>query len=98
MTAAVVRDLSWQDRAACQGQDTRLWIPDNGVTFTAAQKICAGCPVRVECLEYALAVEAKRRCDRHGIWGGLTPDERRQLWLCRNGQCRHRDCPERADG
>lgn len=33
--------------------------------------MCAACPVRAECLAYALG-----RPDKHGIWGGMTEDER----------------------
>ena len=39
-----------------------------------AKAVCASCPVRVECLEHAIAVD-----ERYGIWGGLTQDERRLL-------------------
>lgn len=36
-----------------------------------AKAVCRGCPVRSECLAYALAAR-----ERAGVWGGLTPDER----------------------
>ena len=36
-----------------------------------AVAICASCPVRTQCLEYAL-----RNSIKHGIWGGLNPEER----------------------
>ena len=39
-----------------------------------AKSICAACPVRQRCLEYAIAAD-----ERYGIWGGLTKDERRML-------------------
>ena len=39
-----------------------------------AKLVCAGCPVRMECLDHAVAVD-----ERYGVWGGLTQDERRQL-------------------
>lgn len=35
-----------------------------------AKAVCARCPLRAECLEYALSHPA-----RHGIWGGLSPEE-----------------------
>ena len=38
-----------------------------------AKSICAVCPVRVQCLQHAIDTD-----ERHGIWGGMTPDERRQ--------------------
>jgi WhiB family redox-sensing transcriptional regulator len=39
-----------------------------------AKRICSGCEVRAECLEYALAHD-----ERFGIWGGLSERERRRL-------------------
>ena len=39
-----------------------------------AKKICAGCDVKAQCLEYALAND-----ERFGIWGGLSERERRKL-------------------
>jgi WhiB family redox-sensing transcriptional regulator len=36
-----------------------------------AKAVCAGCPVRRQCLQYALATR-----QMHGVWGGLTEDER----------------------
>ena len=39
-----------------------------------AKSICAACPVRQRCLEYAIAAD-----ERYGIWGGLTKDERRTV-------------------
>jgi WhiB family redox-sensing transcriptional regulator len=35
-----------------------------------AKAVCARCPLRAECLEYAL-----RHPARYGIWGGLSPEE-----------------------
>ena len=39
-----------------------------------AKSFCARCPVRVECLEYALSTR-----EAHGIWGGLNEMERRRM-------------------
>ncbi len=44
------------------------------VTSSEAKKVCIGCEVRSECLEYALAND-----ERFGIWGGLSERERRKL-------------------
>ena len=61
-------------KAACQGKDPDLWFPEKGESSTEAIAICEGCPVRSECLEYA--IEAG---EAFGIWGGTTPAERRRM-------------------
>lgn len=40
----------------------------------AAKRVCAGCPVREKCLDFAL----KDRTERFGVWGGMTYDERKR--------------------
>jgi WhiB family redox-sensing transcriptional regulator len=67
--------LSWEQRANCRGKGTNLFYPETGgSTVQKAKRICRDCPVREPCLEYALQQE-----DLHGIWGGLSPDEREEL-------------------
>jgi WhiB family redox-sensing transcriptional regulator len=65
----------WRTRAACLGMDTELWFPE-GIEALAqqAKAVCARCPVRDDCLEFALAAG-----EVDGIWGGLDEDERRAL-------------------
>ncbi|NKS56215.1 WhiB family transcriptional regulator [Rhodococcus hoagii] len=58
----------------CSQTDPDAFYPDKGESSTPAQKICTGCPVRTECLEYAL-----ERDERYGVWGGLTPRGRKSL-------------------
>jgi WhiB family redox-sensing transcriptional regulator len=72
-------DEPWRAFAACIDADDRLFFAPGesgeAVETTApARRICAGCPVKSDCLEYALETN-----QRFGIWGGLTPDERRPL-------------------
>ncbi|MDQ0785349.1 WhiB family transcriptional regulator [Streptomyces sp. B3I8] len=70
---------NWRDRAACRTEDPDLFFPV-GTTGPAllqieeAKSVCHGCPVRDECLEWAL--EAGQDI---GVWGGLTELERRAL-------------------
>ncbi len=65
--------MRWVDRAACQGQEALFFGAENEPrpkrdTRTAkAKAICMLCPVREQCLDYAL-----RNTIRHGIWGGLS--------------------------
>lgn len=62
----------WMRAAACAYVDPELWYPhDKGDPGVAAKRICRGCPVRIECLEYALDNN-----EDHGIWGGLSRQER----------------------
>jgi WhiB family redox-sensing transcriptional regulator len=66
---------SWLDQAACAKTNPDLFFPPRGVGrrskhAQAAKEICAGCPVRRDCLQWALDN------DEVGIWGGLTQRER----------------------
>lgn len=66
----------WIERAACRGLDPDLWFPGQGdnTSYRKATKVCADCPVRVECLDYAVTNRI-----RGGIWGGLGERTRRPL-------------------
>ena len=67
-------ELSWQERSLCAQTDPEAFFPEKGGSTREAKKVCVGCEVRAECLEYALA-----RDERFGIWGGLSERERRKL-------------------
>jgi WhiB family redox-sensing transcriptional regulator len=75
-------DTTWRGAAACRGdQGVAFYPPVRGerkherlAREHLAKSICATCPVRVRCLEHAIASD-----ERYGIWGGLTFDERREL-------------------
>jgi WhiB family redox-sensing transcriptional regulator len=76
---AVVHDqvsssVTWRDLARCRGVDPEIFYPSADSDGREAKAICALCPVREPCLEYALAAREK-----DGIWGGLTARERRRL-------------------
>ena len=73
----------WQERALCAQTDPEAFFPEKGGSTREAKRICSGCDVRAECLEYALAHD-----ERFGIWGGLSERERRRL---RRGELAHRD-------
>ncbi|HET9772369.1 MAG TPA: WhiB family transcriptional regulator [Acidimicrobiia bacterium] len=64
----------WQERANCLGVDPELFFPERGASTREAKSVCAGCAVRLDCLEYAL-----RNHEKFGIWGGLSERERRRL-------------------
>src|SRR5699024_11264322 len=46
---------SWQERALCAQTDPEAFFPEKGGSTREAKKICTGCEVKAECLEYALA-------------------------------------------
>jgi WhiB family redox-sensing transcriptional regulator len=64
----------WRERAACRGADLNLFFPELGESAGPARQVCATCPVRQPCLDYALSNGIA-----HGIWAGLTERERRAL-------------------
>jgi WhiB family redox-sensing transcriptional regulator len=66
--------LSWQADALCAQTDPEAFFPEKGGSTRDAKRICAGCDVKAQCLEYALAND-----ERFGIWGGLSERERRKL-------------------
>ena len=66
--------LAWQDQALCAQTDPEAFFPEKGGSTREAKRICVGCEVKQECLEYALMQD-----ERFGIWGGLSERERRRL-------------------
>ena len=74
----------WRGLASCARHTPDLFFPVGetglgGTQIAMAKRICIGCPVRQECLDYALVSN-----QRFGIWGGLTEEERRPVrrrWL-----------------
>lgn len=58
----------------CAHQSPSLFFPSDGVGVEVARRVCADCPVKEPCLEYALA----HRID-HGVWGGCSERERRRI-------------------
>ncbi|MPY84203.1 MAG: WhiB family transcriptional regulator [Actinophytocola sp.] len=70
----ITEEQDWQERALCAQTDPEAFFPEKGGSTREAKRICQGCEVRSECLEYALAHD-----ERFGIWGGLSERERRKL-------------------
>lgn len=68
---------SWVADALCAQTDPDAFVAvDRGrLEYREARKVCAVCPVRVECLRFA--VETR---EPDGMYGGLSPAERRKLW------------------
>jgi len=66
-------DKTWQAQAACRGMSPDLFFPGRGNNSFAVKAICAGCPVRTECLAWGTANE------RDGIWGGFAERSRQRF-------------------
>ncbi len=64
----------WRLDAACRDLDTAVFFPETEEAVAVAKAICASCPVRAACLEFALVT---RQDD--GVWGGLDETERRRV-------------------
>jgi WhiB family redox-sensing transcriptional regulator len=71
--------MTWRERAACLREDPELFFP---IGFSGpalrqlerAKQVCAGCVVRDNCLVWAIETGVD-----HGVWGGLSEEERRSM-------------------
>lgn len=88
----VIDQTDWRWLGACVPKDDEpmevsqerreLFFPqrgDQGHSAKRAKAICAECPVKLECLEYAVAQSIP-----HGVWGGMTDRERREYRRTQN--------------
>jgi WhiB family transcriptional regulator, redox-sensing transcriptional regulator len=81
--------MNWRQRAACLDTDPELFFPVGTIghaldQIAQAKTVCRDCPVRAQCLEWAL-----NTTQAAGVWGGMDEDERRQLR--RHRRARRRD-------
>jgi len=66
--------------ALCKGEDPSVWFPFPGTvgrpsaSVRRAKAVCAACPARARCLEWALKAN-----EIEGVWGGMTPAERARI-------------------
>lgn len=68
-------DRSWRDEARCAGTASDAFFsPLKGDVELVKAMYCSDCPVRQQCLEWA--IEAR---EAFGVWGGLTPEERSKV-------------------
>ena len=67
---------AWRLDALCAETDPEAFFPEKGGSTREAKRVCLGCSVRTECLEFALDND-----ERFGIWGGLSERERRRVRL-----------------
>lgn len=78
---AVSDPASWRPWAACADEDADLFFPAGRQAAQVARRVCAACPVREQCLQYALEADV-----RYGIWGGTTAGERKRIRSTRRGE------------
>ena len=71
-------ESNWMADGSCNEHPPSLFFPSDGVGVEVAKKICAACPSKEPCLEYALA----NRID-HGVWGGTSERQRRRILKAR---------------
>ena len=72
----------WQRQAACRGPQSDVFFPpsqterkhDRLDRERRAKAICGICPVRTQCLDYAVEIR-----ESHGVWGGLSESERKSM-------------------
>lgn len=78
----MTRSQTWMDNAACRTADPKLFFPEgDNPRYRQAREICATCPVRARCADFAESFEQGSCADegrRTGMWGGLTPKGRVQ--------------------
>jgi WhiB family redox-sensing transcriptional regulator len=74
----VTRDRfgDWRDRSRCQDQDPEVFFAARGRQSPEALAPCHGCPVRQECLTFAV----ESPWQPYGVWGGLPTKQVRALW------------------
>ena len=74
----------WQHQALCRASDSDVFFapahfehkPEREAREAKAKALCARCPVRLECLDWALTTR-----EPYGVWGGYSESERRQILL-----------------
>lgn len=68
------QNTEWMAHGNCRHVAAETMSPSTGTGVSIAQAVCAACPVRQTCLDYALL----HRID-HGVWGGTSERGRRRI-------------------
>lgn len=68
------RPLDWMSDARCVETDPEAFFPSTGNSGAAAKRVCRVCPVRDECLAWALETG-----EPHGVLGGASAEDRRRM-------------------
>lgn len=67
-------EADWHLQGLCAQTDPEAFFQEKGGSSREARRICKGCPVRDECLEFAL-----KNDERFGVWGGMSAQDRKRL-------------------
>ena len=74
---------TWKMRAACLDLPVDIFFPMPGpkcrTKINLAKAICDGCPVKAECLDYAMSFVRGSFTSLPGVYGGTTEKERIRL-------------------
>ena len=91
-------ETGWIEHAACLDEDPELFFPVGSTPPALAQTrrakaVCTPCPVRGECLRWALDT-----CQDAGVWGGLDEEERRVIRRQRRRMVAERQAAQAGEG
>ena len=67
----------WRNDAVCRNSnDPEAWFPQPtaALSILDVKESCFGCPVMYACAQYALTTEQE-----HGVWGGLSEQQRKEI-------------------
>lgn len=88
LALAASHELAWHDQALCAETSPDAFFVDKGGSVAPAKRVCAACPVRAACLEYALETRQE-----FGVWGGTTERQRRVILAARDREAGIVKCP-----
>ena len=74
LTVPITEERPWAAFAVCRDRDPDTFFPVTTDGEREAIRICEGCPVRIDCLEFAIETRV-----RFGVWGGVTEKQRRSI-------------------
>lgn len=82
LPAPTADQYDWQFQGACRGEDPEAFFhpegergPSRAAREAKAKAICATCPVIQQCAAHALSVR-----EPYGIWGGMSEDDREEIY------------------
>lgn len=83
-----INNPTWMNKSVCKEYPPDWFIVDKSNNHDAkkAKAVCDICPVKQECLDWAVSIEAKT-ASMPGIYGGKTQQERRDFRVCKYAPC-----------